>query len=80
MLELPVTQNGYIIPDKLGWLFRRKANKIIDGYALREGSADGRKGWWVEKLPDLTPPLPALAPPVAENVNDDPDSTGIGFE
>jgi len=80
LLELPVTQNGYIVPDKLGWLFRRKANKIIDGYALREGYADGRKAWWVEKLPDLTPPLPALAPPVAENVDDDPDSTGIGFE
>ena len=80
LLDLPVTEGGRINADRLGWLFKRKANKIIDGYALREGSADGRKGWWVEKLPDLTPPLPALAPPVAENVNDDPDSTGLGFE
>ena len=75
LLELPVTQNGYIIADKLGWLFKKKANKIIDGYALREGSADGRRGWWVEKLPDPTPPLPASPAPVAENSD---GGTGIG--
>ena len=80
LLDLPVTEGGRINADRLGWLFKRKANKIIDGFALREGNADGRKGWWVEKLPDLTSPLPALAPPVAENVNDDPDSTWLGFQ
>lgn len=77
LLELPVTQNSYIIADKLGWLFKKKANKIIDGYALREGSSDGRKGWWVEKLPDPTPPLPASPPPVAEN-DDGGDRDGDG--
>lgn len=67
LLDLPVTEGGRINADRLGWLLKKKANKVIDGLALREGSADGRKGWWVEKLPDQTPPLPAFPSPIDEN-------------
>lgn len=75
LLDLPVTDGGRINADRLGWFLKKKANKMIDGFALREGSADGRKGWWVEKLPDQTPPLPASPPPIDEN-GDDSSSDG----
>lgn len=58
--DLPVQDAKVINPSKLGWYFRKNARRIVDGYRLLEGMADGRKGWRVEYLPP-SPPLPEVA-------------------
>lgn len=55
--DLPVQDAKVINPSKLGWYLRKNARRIVDGYRLLEGMADGRKGWRVEYLPP-SPPLP----------------------
>lgn len=55
--DLPVKDAKVINHSKLGWYFRKNARRIVDGYRLIEGKADGRKGWRVEHMPPL-PPLP----------------------
>lgn len=57
--DLPVQDAKVINPSKLGWYFRKNARRIVDGYRLLEGMADGRKGWRVEYLPP-SPPLPEV--------------------
>lgn len=68
--DLPVQDAKVINPSKLGWYFRKNARRIVDGYRLVEGTADGRKGWRVECVPP-SPPLPEVV--VA------PDEPGIIF-
>lgn len=57
--DLPVQDAKVINPSKLGWYFRKNARRIVDGYRLLEGMADGRKGWRVEYLPPSSP-LPEI--------------------
>ena len=57
--EFPVVERAEVNPSKLGWLLRRYANRIVGGYELQRGQADGRVAWCVV-LVDGTPPLPPL--------------------
>ncbi len=57
LLEFPVQEKGIINPSKLGWILRKNANRIVDGFELQQTSADGRNAWRVLCL--KTPPSPA---------------------
>lgn len=52
--EFPnVEEKGVINRSKLGWLLRRNANRIVDGYEFQKAEADGRTAWRVALV---TPP------------------------
>jgi hypothetical protein len=59
--EFPVVEHGHINPSKLGWLLKRYANRIVGGYELRRGQADGRTAWCVA-LVEGAPPSPPSPP------------------
>ncbi len=69
MREFPIEEKGVINPSKLGWLLRKNANRIVDGFEFQKCEADGRTAWRVVEVkpPPLTP-LPPCAQPVAETV------------
>lgn len=62
--EFPVEEKGTINPSKLGWLLKKNANRIVDGYELQQTQADGRTAWRVVvvKTPPLTPSPPFTQP------------------
>ena len=64
--EFPVIERGEINRSKLGWVLRKCASRIVDGYEFRKAQADGRTAWQVLPV-DTTPaspPLPASGGPV----------------
>ncbi len=70
MREFPVDERGEINRQKLGWLLKKNANRIVAGYEFQQGEADGRTAWRVMRVetPPL-PPLPPFTPPVGETVH-----------
>ena len=60
MLEFPVEVNGGINRSKFGWLLKKNANRVIDGYEFQQTTADGRTAWQVAAV--KSPPLTALPP------------------
>ena len=67
--EFPVEERGEINKSKLGWFFKRNANRVIDGFEIQASTAGGRKAWCVSSVE--MPPLPALppsSPPVEKTV------------
>ena len=68
--EFPVDERGEINRQKLGWLLKKNANRIVAGYEFQQGEADGRTAWRVVavKTPP-SPPLPPFTPPVGETVH-----------
>ena len=54
---------------KLGWLLKKNANRIVEGYEFQQAEADGRTAWRVVavKTPPFTP-SPPLAPADEETV------------
>ena len=69
MREFPVEERGEINRSKLGWLLKKNANRIVDGFEFQQAEADGRKAWRVVevKTPPLTP-LPPFGSPIGETV------------
>jgi hypothetical protein len=59
--EFPVEERGEINRSKLGWLLKKNANRIIDGFEFQQAEADGRTAWRVAavKSPPLTPSPPS---------------------
>ena len=57
MREFPVEERGEINRSKLGWLLRKNANRIVNGFEFQPSSADGRTAWRVvaSKSPPFTP-------------------------
>lgn len=45
MREFPVEDRGEINRSKLGWLLKKNANRIIDGFEFQKADADGRTAW-----------------------------------
>ena len=70
--EFPVEERGEINPSKLGWLLKKNANRIVNGYEFQQVKADGRTAWRVVAVKSPTsPPLtpsPAFTPPVEKTV------------
>ncbi len=63
MREFPIEERGEINRSKLGWLLRKNANRIVNGFEFQQSTADGRVAWRV---------MPAKAPPFTAS----PASTG----
>lgn len=69
MREFPVEERGEINRSKLGWILKKNANRIVDGFEFQAATADGRKAWKVVPVgpPPLTP-LPLSVRPIVETV------------
>jgi hypothetical protein len=48
--EFPVEERGSINPSKLGWMLKRNANKIVNGYKLEKVEESERIAWRVIQL------------------------------
>jgi hypothetical protein len=69
MREFPVEEKGSINRSKLGWLFKKNANRIVGGFAFQQSTADGRVAWRVvEANPPPLTPLPSLSKPLTKTV------------
>lgn len=69
MREFPIEERGEINRSKLGWILKKNANRIVNGYEFQQAEADGRNAWRVVavKSPPLTP-FPPFTPPVEKTV------------
>lgn len=58
--EFPIEEKGTINRSKLGWLLKKNANRIVNGFELQQTLANGRTAWRVVavKTPPLTPSPP----------------------
>ena len=45
--EFPVMERGALNNGKIGWIMKRNMGRIIDGYRIERGEADGRTAWRV---------------------------------
>jgi hypothetical protein len=45
--EFPVFDKGSFNRSKIGWILRKNAGRIINGYRFERGAADGRTAWRV---------------------------------
>ena len=70
MREFPVEERGEINRSKLGWLLKKNANRIVNGFEFQKSEADGRTAWRVVVVssPPLTPLTPSN-PTIGETVN-----------
>lgn len=56
--EFPnVEEKGVVNRSKFGWLLRRNANRIVDGYEFQKAEADGRTAW---RVAAVTPPAESV--------------------
>lgn len=55
LYEFPVVEHGNINPAKLGWLFKKNANRIINGVKLERAEADGRTAWRIVRVTQKVP-------------------------
>lgn len=64
MREFPIEERGEINRSKLGWILKKNANRIVDGFEFHKAEADGRTAWMVVEVnpPPLTPLPPSSAP------------------
>lgn len=67
--EFPVEEKGAINRSKLGWVLKKNANRIVNGFELQQATANGRTAWRVVAVntPPLTP-LPQFTQPVGQTV------------
>ena len=78
MREFPIEEKGLINRSKLGWLLKKNANRIVNGFVFQQAMADGRIAWRVVAAsPPPLPPLPPLIQPVAKTVTQAVMSVGI---
>jgi hypothetical protein len=47
LMEFPVGAKGSLNNSKIGWMLKRNAGRIVDGYRFERGEADGRTAWRV---------------------------------
>lgn len=60
--DLPVLDGGRINNSKLGWYFKRNADRIVGGFTLQKAPNSQRNAWRVVKVAmEEEPPLPPLA-------------------
>lgn len=56
--DIPIWDGKSINPSKFGWYLSKNAKRIVGGLRLVEDRAKGRRGWRVEKVAKVVPPLP----------------------
>lgn len=49
LMELPVFEGRFLNPSKFGWFLRKNAERIIDGYVIRQVITPERRAWTVVK-------------------------------
>jgi len=49
IMDLPVIDRQYVNPTKLGWFLKKNAERIIDGYVIRQVITPERRAWTVVK-------------------------------
>lgn len=79
LMDLPVTERGYINASKLGWYLRKNAGRIAGGLAVQRVDASERTAWKVVESPDRTdrrPPSPP-SPPSPPILDDDDEDIGF---
>jgi hypothetical protein len=54
--EFPIEERGEINRSKLGWILKKNANRIVNGFEFQKAEADGRIAWRVVKVG--APPSP----------------------
>ena len=60
--EFPVEEKGEINASKFGWILKKNADRVVNGYKIEAAQADGRVAWKVVALaPPASPALPPLA-------------------
>ena len=47
LTEFPVGAKGSMNRSRIGWILKKNAGRIIDGYRFERGEADGRTAWRV---------------------------------
>lgn len=47
--EFPIEERGNINRSKLGWILKKNANRIVNGFEFQKTKADGRNAWRVIK-------------------------------
>ena len=47
MREFPIEERGTINRSKLGWILKKNANRIVNGFEFQKSEADGRTAWRV---------------------------------
>lgn len=58
--EFPVQEKGVINRSKLGWILKKNANRIINGYKFQQAISGGRPAWRVVIV--VSPPMPPSPP------------------
>jgi hypothetical protein len=48
--EFPVEERGEINRSKLGWILKKNANRIVNGFEFQQSEADGRVAWRVVRV------------------------------
>lgn len=49
LMEFPVFEGRFLNPSKFGWFLRKNAERIIDGYVIRQVITPERRAWTVVK-------------------------------
>lgn len=49
IMDLPVNDRQFVNPSKLGWFLKKNAERIIDGYVIRQVVTPERRAWIVVK-------------------------------
>jgi hypothetical protein len=47
LMEFPVGTKWSLNNSKIGWILKKNAGRIVDGYRFERGEADGRTAWRV---------------------------------
>jgi hypothetical protein len=76
LLDLPVVERGDINRTRLGYYFKRNANRIVGEHMLEKAPSSERNAWRVVKVGPVTPPLPPF-PPSAQPA--DVDAADVSF-
>jgi len=61
--EFPVEERGVINRSRFGWILKKNANRVLDGFEFQQTEADGRTAWRVVAVPPPSPPSPPSARP-----------------
>lgn len=76
LMELPVTDRGYINASKLGWYLKKNAGRVADGLAVQRVDGSERTAWRVTEVADRTDRRPP-SPPSPRMVEDDDEDVGF---
>ena len=60
LLDLPIYEGRHVNRSKFGWYLGRNVKRIFGGYRIVGATADGRKGWIVEKVVKGAPASPPI--------------------